>query len=176
MHFFTLIIVGTIIIIEDIGFFNFKIIALIILHIVLNLSVYFIYESFKSGYMFSGVLFDSLSSLYFWLVLLCTCGLCLVPFYLVRGLLKYFADSIASNLNKGEYYQDYMKKKYIKMLEELNKYSRSIVKFKKIFKTSNFQADNFADKRMKDIVDKYKQNKRNNVRLSFSSIQRVEDK
>jgi hypothetical protein len=129
-------------------------------HIVLNLLVYLVVELMNTHYMISGILLDSISNLYFWLVVICTSGICLAPFYLIRSLHYFFGESVVNNLKYNNYQKDYMKKKYLKMLEELSKCTRSVVKFKKILKQRDFEADNYADKRMKEIVDNYLENKR----------------
>lgn len=51
---------------------------------------------------------------------------------------------------------DFTQKLYKKKLEEYRKLSRSIGKFKKLYKIKNQDLDNLSDKRFKDIVDAYK--------------------
>lgn len=157
----SIIITGTLMIIADINYYNYLTMIILAFHIIMNILVYFIYDSFKTGYLASGILMDSMGNLYFWLVVICTSGLTLAPFYLLRSIQIFFGESIIHNLRTGNYQKDYLKKKYIKMLEELAKCTRSVVKFKRIFKQNNFEADNYADKRMKEIVENYKQNKKN---------------
>jgi hypothetical protein len=168
--YYTLIIVGTLIPLEDTKYYNFATIAWLIFHVLINLLAYLVYDLFKTGNMVSGILGDSVGNLYFWMVLIATCGIALVPFYLIRSMQFLFGESIINNLNTKNYHKDYQKKKYLKMLEELAKCTRSVMKFKRIFKQGNFEADNFADKRMKEIVDNYRANKKMVKKQQVSSV------
>lgn len=57
---------------------------------------------------------------------------------------------------QNNFESDFAFKLYKKKLEEMNKLSRSIKKFKKLYKIKNEDLDNISDKRFKDIVDAYK--------------------
>ncbi len=45
----------------------------------------------------------------------------------------------------------------------MTKATRTIMKFKRLYKQENFDADNYADKRMKEMVDVYKKSKKNKI-------------
>jgi hypothetical protein len=73
------------------------------------------------------------------------------------GLLN---DNIINNLRQRRYETNYAKKTYIKKIEEMNKYKRSLAKFKKIYRLQDdYEPDNLADKKIKDVVDTFKRSR-----------------
>jgi hypothetical protein len=69
-----------------------------------------------------------------------------------------FSDNIINNLRNRRYENNYVKKTYIKKIEEMNKYKRSLAKFKKIYRLhDDYEPDNLNDKKIKDIVSTFKQ-------------------
>lgn len=158
--YFATVSVGSLIIFEDMKFFDYFTISLSALHVFLNIISYSLYEIFKTNYMVSGIQIDMVSNLSFWLSLLLVVSICLVPFYWIRFLEYFFGDSIVNNLRTNNYHKDFLNKKYTKILEELSKCMRSIVKFKMIFKNTNFEPENYSGKVMKEIVDTYRQNRK----------------
>lgn len=154
------VIIGSLIIFEDMKFFDYFTVSLITLHIILNIISYSLYETFRTNYMVSGIQIDMVSNLTFWLSILLISSVCLVPFFWIRYLEYFFGDSIVNNLRTNNYHKDFLNKKYTKILEELSKCMRSIVKFKMIFKNSNFEPENYSGKVMKEIVDTYRLNRK----------------
>lgn len=154
------VIIGSLIIFEDMKFFDYFTVSLITLHIILNIISYSLYETFRTNYMVSGIQIDMVTNLTFWLSILLISSVCLVPFFWIRYLEYFFGDSIVNNLRTNNYHKDFLNKKYTKILEELSKCMRSIVKFKMIFKNSNFEPENYSGKVMKEIVDTYRLNRK----------------
>ena len=107
----------------------------------------------------SGITGDIVSNPLFWFTVGMTCGLCLVPFYVARKGDFHFSENIISNLRQRKYEQNYAKKIYIKKLEQMTKATRTIMKFKRLYKEENPDTDNYADKRMKEMVEAYRSNK-----------------
>lgn len=111
----------------------------------------------NTGYMVSGITFDSVGNLKFWATVSCTCAVALSSFLIFRKMQELLGNSMVDNIRNKNYYNDYQMKKYKKHLEELAKYNRSIAKFKRVYKNEHFEADNFGDKKMKELVENYKQ-------------------
>lgn len=104
----------------------------------------------------SGITGDIVSDLLFWLVLLITCAICVLFFQIIRNCEMLFSGSIINNLRRNRYYHEYEKKIYLKKLEQMNRCRRTLVKFKRLYKQNDYEAENYADKRMKEMVDMYK--------------------
>jgi hypothetical protein len=107
----------------------------------------------------SGISGDIVSNPLFWSITLMTSAVCLVPFYVTRRADLHFSENIINNLRQKKYEQNYAKKIYIKKLEQMTKATRTIMKFKRLYKDQNMETDNYADKRMKEMVEAYKSNK-----------------
>lgn len=158
-------IVGTLIIIEDMSFHSVFSFGILALHVIFNTIPYVALDALKSGYMIGGIMIDTAKSPLFWLVLICTSGITLLPFYLFRRLEFFFNNTIINNINLNRYKQDYQLKQAKIKLEELSKFNRSIAKFKRVYNHNNFEAQNYADRKMKEIVENYKLNKK--IRQSY---------
>lgn len=158
--YYSLVICGTVIILEDMLYYNVFSIKMFALHLLFNTVLYYIYDLLNTGYMVSGITGDSIGCIKFWAIVLCTSSVALVPFIIFRKMQDFYGNSIVGNLRSRNYHSDYQMKKYKKHLEELSKYNRSIAKFKRVFKRDNFEADNFGDKKMKELVQNYKQVKK----------------
>lgn len=110
--------------------------------------------------------FDCLSNVHFWLILFCSCHICLVPVYLSKYFNLLFSDTIINNLRNKQTQTHFAKKMYIKKIEHMTKCTRSLAKFKKIYNAlDQFNGDNFADRKMKEIVQMYKTAKEETTRL-----------
>src|SRR5690348_8726035 len=105
----------------------------------------------------SGILWDVLFNIQFWLTMVLTSFITLIPVIVSRHSELLFSDNIINNVRHKRYERDYLKKTYAKKLSEMQKYSRSVAKFKKIYmQNADYEPDNLADKKMKDVVDYYK--------------------
>jgi len=60
-------------------------------------------------------------------------------------------------------------------LEEITKSIRHIVKFKKILKGENMEFDNYADKKVKELVDLYQEMKCHRKRIPISQKRNLSD-
>jgi hypothetical protein len=108
----------------------------------------------------SGLLIDIIGNLQFWLTLLVTCYISILPQVILRRYGVLFNDNIINNLRQRKYENTYVKKTYIRKIEEMNKYKRSLAKFKKIYRLQDdYEPDNLNDKKIKDIVDTFKRTK-----------------
>jgi hypothetical protein len=123
----------------------------------------------------SGITEEITGNPLFWMALSLTSAIALVPFYIARRADLHFSDNIINNLKRKKYELNYAKKIYIKKLEYETRKTRTLIKFRRLYKDRNLNPDNFADKRMKEIVDQYrisrKGKERRNVKRSKSDVQ-----
>ncbi len=120
----------------------------------------------------SGITFDILSSLLFWFTLFLTCAVCYYPFLIVRRCDLHFSDNIINNIRQRNYEYNFIKKILANKLESLTKNIRHIVKFKKILQGEDLEYDNYANKKVKELVDLF-QDKR---KKSLNSTRKVKKK
>lgn len=114
--------------------------------------------------------FDTLSDWNFWLILICCIHLCLIPIYFSRYFDFLFSDTIINNLRNHRTQNDFAKKMYIKKIEHMTKCTRSLAKFKKIYNAlDEYKADNFADRKMREIVQLYKSTKKKTPSTNYDS-------
>lgn len=131
----------------------------------------FIHNARNAGQL-SGITTDCLGNVFFWLTTLFTTVICLIPFFLARRVEYHFTENIIYNLIQNKYQHDYAKKMYVKKLEQMTKCTRSIAKFKRMYKAEiDVEADNYNDKKMKEIVNMYKSNKKSQMRISTNPNQ-----
>lgn len=103
---------------------------------------------------------DIIDNYKFWLIVTITSAIGGIPYKLLRRYERLFSDDIINNLRQKKFDQDYAKLYYTKKIEQINRYTRSIAKFKKILKSdNNYEPQNFADKKLKDFVDNFRQTK-----------------
>ena len=115
-----------------------------------------IYNS-TDGMQVGGLLFDIINNLQIWLIILVTTFACVFPHIVIRRWEVIFSVDIINNLRHKKYQQDFTKKNYVKKIEEMTKYTRSLAKFKKIFnKDKNYEPENLNDKKIKAVVDGFK--------------------
>jgi hypothetical protein len=101
--------------------------------------------------------YDIIAGIQFWFILLISTSMCLIPVIISRKVYLLFSINIINNIRNRKFEDDYLRKTYIKKLENMTKCTRSLAKFKKIYKADNdFLANNYADKKMKDLVELYK--------------------
>lgn len=157
--FYSIIICGLLIIMEDLHLQTRFSIFILILNLLFNVLPFVLYEELKIGSMSSGIVRDSVKCPLFWLVIICTCSITLCPFYIWRRLDYFFSDRIVNNLKMNNTKNDFKIKQIQVQLDQISKYNRSIAKFKRVYNLKNFEANNYADKKMKEIVDYFKVNK-----------------
>ena len=98
--------------------------------------------------------------------------MCLIPVYISKYATYLFGDNIINNIRNGNYEHDLKRKKYVKKINQMMKCTRSVAKFKKIYhnqQTNQNQDDNFAEKKMKEMVEMYKKNKKANPPAQMKS-------
>lgn len=109
----------------------------------------------------SGIMFDITNNINFWLTFVLTTSICLIPFYIIRRAEFFSADNIINNLKKKNYEDDYKKKYLVKGLEGMSKNLRYVVKFKKILQGHEIEDDNYANKRVKQLVELFQTTRKN---------------
>jgi len=104
----------------------------------------------------SYIIFNIFDSLNFWLnhILVVVVSVIAVTIYQRLNILFY--DTITNNIRLEKFELDQSKIKLIKKIEKMSEISRNVAKFKKILNEKNFIVDNYADKRVKVWVDKYR--------------------
>jgi hypothetical protein len=124
--------------------------------IVTNIIFVFIYASCGTDNL--GVYtYDVMANVEFWFSLLIATSMCLIPIIISKTVYLLFAINITNNIRNKKFEDDYLRKTYIKKLENMTKCTRSLARFKKIYKADNdFVPTNYADKRMKELVELYK--------------------
>jgi len=108
----------------------------------------------------SGIIPDVLQNLNFWLTSLLTIACCVVPFYIIRRVEFFSSDTIINNLRKKNYQDDFKKKYLVKGLEGMSKNLRYVVKFKKILQGAEIEDDNYANKRVKELVEQFQSSRK----------------
>ena len=110
----------------------------------------------KSGES-SGMLIDIIGNIHFWLSTVLLVAIIMLPFYISKSSDFLFSNEIVINLIQKRYEYDIAKRKYYNKLDGVINCINSIAKFKKLYKLDkDFEVDNYADKKMKEIVDMYK--------------------
>jgi len=128
---------------------------------IINLIFLIIHDSRNAGEA-SGITGEVVGNLLFWVTTIITSCFALVPFFIIRRADYHFSENIISNVRQKKYEHDYAKKVYVKKLEQITKATRSIAKFKRLYKESNMQADNYADKQLIELVKLFKNNRKSN--------------
>ncbi len=103
-----------------------------------------------------------IGNIHFWLATLLIISIIIMPFYISRIIDFLFSNDIVNNIIQDKYEYDLAKKRYYKKLDGVINCMNSIAKFKKLYKMDkDFEVDNYADKKMKEIVDLFKSKYRN---------------
>ena len=169
----------------DTHYYNWPIYASYFFQILLDVIFVVAYEAMNTGNMLGGNVYEIFSSLPFLLVfILTTFALCL-PYYILNRMYYFFGGSIANlykitiynkKNNKFNYKNDYkgdlclklyLKKYYIKKLEQMSVATKSINKFKMIYEDiKNNENEN------NDINNEYKR-KNTNEEYNLNEIKLV---
>lgn len=93
----------------------------------------------------------------FLLVFVFTLLVMCVPYLIYSRLYFHFGKHITNELNMGNFENFYMRKVLKKKIEQISAYLRSFVKFKRFVneKDEENKNYNYADRRLRDIVDEY---------------------
>lgn len=129
----------------------------------IQIVVYFIFfflENATNSGDISGILFDIIANFQFWLAVIFTIYVSIIPFLIARRIEIHFSDTLVNNLRNRNFENHYDKKKYMKKLNEMQKFLRTFAKIRKIsMLDDNYEPDNLADKKIKDFLDTYKSTK-----------------
>ena len=129
------------------------------IQIVVYFIFFFLHNATNSGDI-SGILFDIIANFRFWLAVILTIYISIIPFLIARRVEIHFSDTLLNNLRNRNFENHYDKKKYKKQLNEMQKFLRTFAKIRKIsMLDDNYEPDNLADKKIKDFLDTYKSTK-----------------
>ena len=98
-------------------------------------------------------------------------AICLIPFFILRRIDLHFSKEIIQNIRQKKYEYNFIKKSLSSKLEEFTKNIRHLVKFKKILHGDSIEYDNYANKKVKELVELY-QDSRKNTLNSIKKIKR----
>jgi hypothetical protein len=165
----TVLIVQYYIIFQDTFLYSTPVIIAHSVQITFNIFFFVVY-GFLGNDQLGAYTFDIVSNVKFWFTLIITLAIDLLFVIISRKIDILLSDNIINNLRNRKYEDDYLKKLYIKKLEHMAKCTRSIAKFKKIYKQiDQYQAENYADRKMKEFVEMYRKNKRKDSKAIVGS-------
>jgi hypothetical protein len=135
-------------------------------------ALFIIFHEKRNYDQLSGATYDCIGNLQFWMALVITVYISLLPYIVISRFEIHFTESLVNNLRHRKYEHDYAKKKYMRKLSEMQKYTRSVAKFKKIYNLNDdYEPDNLADKKIKDMVDTYKSSKVKSLNLNRQPVE-----
>ena len=132
-------------------------------------------HNIRNAGQISGITLDILSNLIFWITLLLICSICIIPFLIIRRIDLHFSENILTNIRQKKYKYNFVKKSLVNNLEEITKSIRHLVKFKKVLKGENMEFDNYADKKVKELVDLYQETKGRSKRIPIMQKRTLSD-
>ena len=116
--------------------------------------IFFTAYNHADGLQLGGILYDVILTPQIWLTIIVTTYFCVIPYIVMRRWEILFSNNIINNLRHKKYEEDLEKKKYLKKMEEIGRFTRFITKFRSMFtKTNEFEPDNLTDKKFKNMVD-----------------------
>ncbi len=108
--------------------------------------------------------YDIISNFKFWFSFFLILVIALIPVIISKKVEFFLSHNIVDNLRNRNFEDDYTRKICIKKIEQVHKCSRSLAKFRKIYKANKnnntLNIQNLADKKMKEIVDQYNYSKK----------------
>ena len=148
----------------DTCFINWCYLICFIGQIVLDLIFFGVYDALNYGRGLSGDTFSCFSSINFILVFILTLSVTLIPFYCLRKFEFFFGGFIVNLTKQKRYEQIYIGKFYQKKVDQMIRATRSIAKFRKIYKeiinNEREEYDNLVDQQMKKIVKDFDNKRR----------------
>ncbi len=165
--FYTIIIVHFYMVFSDTLFIDYFIIIFYSIQLIIDIAFFLIYNSIHLDVDINGDLFEFLGNPIFWLTLILTCSIVIIPFFILRRMEFFFGGFIVDMIKQNKYEQYYVEKFYQKKIDQMIRAKTSVVKFKKIYKNQDIDDahDNIADQQMRKIVNEYKihrnENKKN---------------
>jgi hypothetical protein len=96
------------------------------------------------------------------MTILLSCSFCLIPFYILRRAEFFFGEFIINKIKQNDFKEYIIEKFYQKKIDQMTRVVRSVNKFKRIYyqKDEMKEDDNFANKKMRKIVDQFKAHKK----------------
>ena len=167
----------------DTHYYNWPVYSSYFLQIILDIIFVIFYESLNSGNMLCGNVYEIFSSLYFFLVFILTTVVLCLPYYILNRFKHFFGGNIlnlykiTANNKKNKFngkndekidfcLKIYLKKYYVKKLEQMSIATKSINKFKMIYediKNKNFENENENENNNENEND---ENNNNNRKIS----------
>jgi hypothetical protein len=148
--------------------FNRGIIIFYCIQLIITISYLIIFESWEDTDIYGNLRF-LIKNWCSWLIIIITCWVCLVFFYILRRG-EYFFGGFIINKIKQRQFEIFIEKFYQKKVEQMTRVVRNVAKFKRIYyneKDDNQEDDNFNNQKMKLYVEEFKdkKNKYQNISL-----------
>lgn len=147
-------------VILDTCFWNWFIVVMYGGQIAINILFIIIYEATDTGVELSGSMMQIMLNTMFWLVIIITIAICIIPYIIYKRAMFFFGERIVNKIKHNKTDQLCIEKYYKKKLDQLTRATLSVAKFKKIYKIGNVDYDNLADQQMKKIVDEFKEKRK----------------
>jgi hypothetical protein len=122
-----------------------------------------------------GILYDIINNPQIWLTIILTTYACILPDIIIRRWEVLFSKDIINNLRYKNYEGDFIKKSYIKKIEEVGRFTRFITKFRKMFtKSGEYEPENLTDKKFKAVVDGFRSSRkeRKTIQMKIETMQK----
>jgi len=138
-----------------------------------NIVFFIIYASLGSDEL-GLYTYDVIANFKFWFSSFLILFIALIPVIISHKIECFLSQNIVNNLRNRNFEDDYTRKICIKKIEQMHKCSRSLAKFRRIYaansknnnnninNNNDVNNQNLADKKMKEIVDQYKNTKKLN--------------
>ena len=157
--FFTIIFIHFYMVFSDTLFYDYFILLFYSIQIIIDVLYFIIYNSIKLDVDINGDLYVFLGNGTFWLSVILSCSIILIPFFILRRAEFFFGGFIVDMIKQNKFEPYYIQKFYQKKIEQMTRVMRSLTKFRKIYRNENnidVAHDNFADQQMRKVVDEYK--------------------
>ena len=157
--FYTIMVVHFYMVFTDTLLVDYFIIIFYSLQLLIDIGFFVIYNAIDFDVDINGDLYEFLGNGIFWLTLILTCSVVILPFFILRRLEFFFGGFIVDMIKQNKYEQYYIEKFYQKKIDHMIRAKRSVLKFKKLYKNEDEiddAHDNIADQQMRKIVIEYK--------------------
>ena len=157
--FYTIMVVHFYMVFTDTLLIDYFIIIFYSLQLLIDIGFFVIYNAIDFDVDINGDLYEFLGNGIFWLTLILTCSVVILPFFILRRLEFFFGGFIVDMIKQNKYEQYYIEKFYQKKIDHMIRAKRSVLKFKKLYKNEDeidYAHDNIADQQMRKIVNEYK--------------------
>ena len=157
--FFTIIFIHFFMVFSDTLFIDYFILIFYSAQIIIDVVYFIVYNAIDLKVDINGDLYVFLSNGTFWLTLILSCSIIIIPFFILRRAEFFFGGFIVDKIKQNKFEQYYIEKFYQKKIDQMTRATRSVAKFRKIYKNQkdiDIAHDNLADQQMRKIVDEYK--------------------